>query len=166
VVGVVAHQRGQIEGDGKTAAPLLQQILVALIGFFRRGKAGKLAHRPQLAAIACGVNAAGIRGLSRMAEVLFGVLVPICGEIGGGIEPLDRNAGDGGEAGGAIGIAIGTGIGSDGPLRRFGERGRQGGVDPLLFRRKNAAGRFGRRRSLRNIFGGASRHTIPLSVSL
>ena len=67
VVAVVAHERRQIEGNGQSAAAVSQQILVALVRFFRRSEAGELAHGPQLAAIAGGMNAAGERRLAGVA---------------------------------------------------------------------------------------------------
>ena len=51
VVGVVAHQRRQIEGDREAGLALFEQIVIAAVGFLRRGEAGELAHGPELAAI-------------------------------------------------------------------------------------------------------------------
>ena len=65
VVGVAAHQRRQIEGDAQTGAAGREQLLIALVGLFRRPEAGELPHRPQLAAVAGGVNAARVRELPR-----------------------------------------------------------------------------------------------------
>jgi len=47
MIGVVAHQRREIECDRKPASAVLQQILVALVRFLRRCEAGKHAHRPK-----------------------------------------------------------------------------------------------------------------------
>ena len=96
MVAVVAHQRGQIEGDRQSAAAVRQQIFVALVGLLRRGEAGELAHGPHLAAIAGGVNAARVRRLAGIVQVLF--VLPVCGKIGGRVQPANRHAGDGGEA--------------------------------------------------------------------
>ena len=91
MIGVVAHQRGQVEGHRESAAAVLQQILVTLVGFLRRSKAGEHAHGPELAAIAGRVNAAGVGRLAGIAEIL--VVVPSRRE--------DRPACRGGEWGGS-----------------------------------------------------------------
>ena len=88
VIGVVAHQRGQIESDREPAAAMFQQIFVALVGFFGRSEAGEHAHRPELAAIAGRVNAARVGRLAGIAEIL--VVVPVGGKIGLRVEPADR----------------------------------------------------------------------------
>mgnify|MGYP003693560837 CR=1 FL=1 len=64
VVGVVTHQRGQIERHRQAGLPLRQQIVVALVGLFRRGEAGELPHRPELAAIHVAMDTARVRKLS------------------------------------------------------------------------------------------------------
>jgi len=46
MVGVVAHLRRQIEGDAQAADALREQVAIARVGFFRRGEAGVLPHRP------------------------------------------------------------------------------------------------------------------------
>src|SRR5919198_98389 len=46
-----------------------QQRLVAFVGFFRRPEPGELAHRPELAAVAGRVNAAGIRELAGLRDI-------------------------------------------------------------------------------------------------
>ena len=67
VVGVVAHQRGQIERDGEAGLALREQISKARVGVFGGAEAGKLAHGPEPAAIHRGVNAAGVRRLTGLA---------------------------------------------------------------------------------------------------
>ena len=99
--------------------PCCNQIFVALIGFFRRRKAGELTHGPQFAAIAGGVDTTRVRSLAGMAEILVRMLFPVRGKVGGRVESLDGNSGDGGEAGGAIGIAIRAGIRANRLLRGF-----------------------------------------------
>ena len=75
VIGVVAHQSGQIEGDGKPTPTMFQKIFVTLVGLLRGSKAGKLPHGKKLPPIAGGVNAARVRRLAGIAEVLF--VVPV-----------------------------------------------------------------------------------------
>ena len=71
MVGVVAHQRGQVKGGGETRLALRQQIAEALIGIFCSTKAGKLPHRPQTTAMHGGVDAPRVRRLARIAKVTF-----------------------------------------------------------------------------------------------
>ena len=82
VVGVVAHQRGEIEGHGEAGLPLRQEIVVALVGLFGRGEAGELAHGPELAAIHVAMDAARVRKLSGR-RVLYAVRA---------VHGLDRHA--------------------------------------------------------------------------
>ena len=69
MVGVVAHQRREVEGDGESGLPVREQELVALVRLARAAEAGELAHRPELAAIAGGMDAARVRIRARHAEV-------------------------------------------------------------------------------------------------
>ena len=94
MVGVVAHQRGQIEGHGKPGLPLREQIAKAAIGILGRAEARELAHGPQPAAIHRGVNAARVRRLAGIAEIALGIPIR---EVGLGVEPPNRIARDGGE---------------------------------------------------------------------
>ncbi len=61
VVGVVAHQRGHVEGGGEAGLAVLEQVAEALVRLLARAEAGELAHRPQAAAVHRGVDAAGER---------------------------------------------------------------------------------------------------------
>ena len=70
VISVVAHQRRQIERDGKARLPLLEQVSVAAIGFSGRCEAGELAHRPNFAAIHIAMNAARVGIGAGLAEIL------------------------------------------------------------------------------------------------
>ena len=51
MIGVVAHQRRQIERDGKARLALREEIAKALVGVFGGAEAGELAHGPEAAAI-------------------------------------------------------------------------------------------------------------------
>ena len=107
-----------------------QQVFVTLIGLFRRGEAGELAHGPEPAAVAGGVNAAGVGYLPRIAEVL--VVVPIGREISLGIKTPDRHSTDSREARGAIFIKIYAGRLADGLLRGLLQGFCQGGFGPAF----------------------------------
>jgi hypothetical protein len=85
MIGVVAHQRREVERDRQPGLAVLEQELVPLIGVFRRPEAGELAHSPQPAAVHRRVNAAGERVLPGPAE-LTGVIE--AGEIGGRVQGL------------------------------------------------------------------------------
>ena len=89
MVGVVAHQRRQVECHGEPGLALLQQIVIAAIGFFRRGEAGELAHGPEPAAIHVAMNAARVRKLAWRRN--------LAGR-GRFVEWLDFDTADGGEA--------------------------------------------------------------------
>jgi hypothetical protein len=69
VVRVATHQRRQVEGDAQTGAAGRKQTTVALVGLFRRPEARKLAHRPELAVVASGVNAARVRKVPGVAQI-------------------------------------------------------------------------------------------------
>ena len=101
VVGVVTHQRGQIERGREAGLALRQEVAKALIGVFGRAEAGELAHRPQPSAMHGGMNAAGVGRLTGEAQVAVGVPA---GEIGGSVKTPDRISGNCGE----FGLALGT----------------------------------------------------------
>lgn len=71
---------------------MLKQVMVAFVGIFRRAEAGKLAHRPELAPVHVGMNAAGIRKLARMADIAQCVDM---GDVVGSVELLDRFSANG-----------------------------------------------------------------------
>ncbi len=89
MIGIAAHQRRQIEGDAQAGRPCRQQLAVALIGVFWRPEPGELPHRPELASIAGGMNAARIGKRPGLAQL--GVVVEL-GNAVGGVEPFDRPA--------------------------------------------------------------------------
>ena len=51
VIGIAAHQRRQVKRHAEARAAGGQQMAIARVGLFRRSEAGKLPHRPQLAAV-------------------------------------------------------------------------------------------------------------------
>src|SRR5258708_32302626 len=87
MVGIVAHQRGQIESRGEAGLPLGKQIAKTLVGIFGCAKSSKLAHGPKPSAIHGRVNAARVWRFARQAEVP--VRIPIA-EIGWRVKPADR----------------------------------------------------------------------------
>ena len=131
MVGVVAHQRGQIEGDGESAAAMLQQIFVALVGLLGRGEAGELPHGEKLAAISGGVNAARVGWLAGIAEIVL--FAPILGQIGLRVEAANGHAGNRGEARMAVLVEIYARGRADGSLGRFFESGGERFLGPLFF---------------------------------
>ena len=69
VVRIAPHQRRQVERDAEAGAARREQRLVARVGLLGRAEAGELPHRPELAAVAGGVDAARVRKLAGIAEV-------------------------------------------------------------------------------------------------
>ena len=132
MVGVVAHQRRQIERDRESATTVFEQIFVALVGFFGRREAREHAHGPQLAAIAGGMNAARVRRLSGIAEVF--VVVPISGKVGLRIETSNGNVGNSAEAGVAVFVEISTGGRADRFLGSLCQCRSQGFLGPCFLR--------------------------------
>src|SRR5207302_5878462 len=123
--------------NGKPAAAMLQKIFVAAVGFFRRGKAGELAHSKKFAAIAGGVNTARVGRFAGIAEITF--LRPVLRQIGLRVEAVDWDAGDRGETGMAVLVAIHAGGRADGALGSFFQSGCQSLLGPLLFRVRRMA---------------------------
>ena len=72
MVGVVAHQRGQVEGHGKAGLSLREQVAEARVGILGGAEAGELAHGPQAAAVHAGVDAARVGRLAGQAEIAVG----------------------------------------------------------------------------------------------
>ena len=92
-IGVVAVERGQVEGHRETGLPLLQEILEASVGLLGGAESGEHAHRPQPAAVHRGMNPPGERILTGEAQLLTVVAVYVQRSI----ESLDRLAGGGDE---------------------------------------------------------------------
>ncbi len=101
-VRVVAVERGHVERDREARLALFEQVAEARVGFLGRAEPGEHAHGPQLAAVAGGVHAAGVGVAAGQAQV---ALVVEAGDIGRGVEPLDRDAGHRGEGIVALGEA-------------------------------------------------------------
>ncbi len=96
MIGVVAHQSGQVEGGGEAGLALREEIAEALVGIFGCSESCKLPHSPEPAAVHRRMNAAGIRRLTREAEIA--VRIPIQ-QIRFGVQPANRMPGNGGELG-------------------------------------------------------------------
>ena len=90
-IRVITHQGGQVEGDGKTAPAIGQQVSVACVGLLRCGKTGELAHSPEFAPVASAMDPPRVRGLP------WTFRRPILRQIRLGVEPAHRNTGDRGE---------------------------------------------------------------------
>jgi hypothetical protein len=131
MVRVVAHERGEIERDGQPATAVFEQILVTLVGFFRRSEAGELPHGVKLSTISRCVNSTRERRLAGIAEILF--FVPVGGKIGLRVEASNGHTGDRREARVAMLVYIHTGGRADGPLGSFLNRGRERLLGPLFF---------------------------------
>ena len=110
---------------------MLEQILVALIGFFGRCKTGEHAHGPELAAVAGRVNAARVGRLAGVAEIL--IVVPVGGEIGLRVKAADGHIRNCAETSVAVGLAVGAGGRADGLLGSFLDGGRERLFGPGFF---------------------------------
>ena len=94
MVGVVAVERRQVEGDREAGLALREQVLEALVGVGGGAEAGELPHRPELAAVAGRVDAARVRELAGDADLALRVEVR---RLLGGDEVRHLHAGDRGE---------------------------------------------------------------------
>ena len=130
MIAVVAHQRGQIEGDGQSLTSMFEQVLVALVGLLRRSEAGELPHRPHLAAIAGSVNAAGEGRLTGIVQIL--IVVPVGGKIGRSVQPANRHARDRGVARVVMLVEVHAAGCADGLLGTALQRRSQRLLRPLL----------------------------------
>src|SRR5579875_1694999 len=92
MIGVIAHQRGQIKCNRKTGLPLAEQVVVTPVGFFRGGETGELAHGPELAAVHVAMNAAGVGKLARLCQI---ALVIEIFQISGPVNRLNWDSADG-----------------------------------------------------------------------
>ncbi len=73
VVAVVAHLRGQVEGDAEAGLPLREQVAVALVGLVGRAEAGVLPHRPQPSTVHVGLHPAREGGQAGKPEIALGI---------------------------------------------------------------------------------------------
>ena len=89
VVGVQAELGRQVEGHAQAGRPVLEQVLVPLVGLAGRGVARVLAHRPAALAVHLAVDAAGEGELARLAEV------EVLGQVLLRVERLDLDPGVG-----------------------------------------------------------------------
>src|SRR5437016_7038081 len=95
MIGVVAHERWQVERHREAGLALRQQIAEARISILGGAEAGKLAHGPQSATIHRGVYTARIRGLAGLTQIALGVPIR---KIGRGIKLADGVPRYGGKA--------------------------------------------------------------------
>ncbi len=99
VVGVVAHERGHVEGGGQPGLAVLEQVAEALVGLLAGAEAGELAHGPQPPAVHGGVDAARVGELAGEPDgVLGAALAGARGQVGGGVELAHGLAGERGDA--------------------------------------------------------------------
>src|SRR4029077_2993325 len=96
MVRIPAHQRWQVERHAQSGAASGEERLVPVVGLFRRADPGKLTHGPQLAAVPGLVNTAGVGKRPRFADISRRVDRT---EILGCVQPVDRTARNGREAG-------------------------------------------------------------------
>ncbi len=90
MVGVVAHQRGHVERGREAGLAVIEQVVKAPVGLGGVAEAGELAHRPQTAAVHRSIDTARVRVLAGQPDRRLGIR----GEIGLGVQRLDRLAGD------------------------------------------------------------------------
>src|SRR5690606_15118209 len=109
MVGVVAQQGREVEGDAEARLALLQQVFEAPVGLGRRAVTGELAHGPQAAAVHGLVRAPG-EGVPAGVAQVPGV---VDGGVFGTVDGLDGLAREGEE----LPAASGTGAGRRGTLR-------------------------------------------------
>src|SRR5208283_1154849 len=102
-----------------------------------RSEAGEHTHRPKLAAVASRVNAACVRRLAGVAEVL--VVVPVGGKISLRVETADRRIRNGAEAGVAVLVEVSAGRSAKRFFGSLFERRRQRFLGPFFFRRRRMA---------------------------
>lgn len=80
VVGVSAHEGGEVEGGGETGVGgglgfgLVEDVLEACVGVVGGAEAGELAHGPEAGAVALREEAAGVRELAGVGDVAVVVL--------------------------------------------------------------------------------------------
>jgi hypothetical protein len=91
MVGVVAHQRGHVEGRREAGLAVLEQVAEALVRLLGGAEARELAHRPELPPVHRRVDAAREGIDTGVAERRVVVDVDVLGRV----ERLVLEAGDG-----------------------------------------------------------------------
>ena len=107
---------GRSNATLRPGAAVRQQFLVAEVGLLRRPVAGELPHRPQLAAVAGRVDAAGVGEFAGLVQVAR-VVEP--GEVRRAVDAADRPAGHRRKALGNHAVIIASRAGPRAPPRRI-----------------------------------------------
>jgi hypothetical protein len=94
IVRVPAHERGEVERDGKAGLPVLQEVLVPLVRVLRRAEAGELPHCPEFSAVHVLVHSPRVGVFARESDVREVIDV---GDVVGRVEDVDRFSGHRGE---------------------------------------------------------------------
>src|SRR5262249_11882569 len=89
VIGVVAHQRGHVEGGAEPGLALGEEILETFVGVLGPAEAREHAHGPELAAVHRRIGPARVGELARIAER---VLAAPARQIRGRVERTDGDA--------------------------------------------------------------------------
>src|SRR5262245_40446882 len=77
MVGVVPHLRREIERDGQTRLPGLEQMMKPDVRLFGRSEPGILAHGPQPATVHRGMYATRVGKRARSAQIAVRLAAPI-----------------------------------------------------------------------------------------
>ncbi len=106
-VGVIADQRGIVEGGAEARLTVAQQVPEACVGLLRRSEAGEHAHGPQPAPVTGGMDGPGegVTGWAGRGHRIGQVL-----DIQRCIHPLQRHARPGGEPRQPLGSARNLGV--------------------------------------------------------
>ncbi len=104
VVGVEAHEGGQVKSGAEAGLALGEQEAEALVGLSRRTEAGELAHGPEPAAVHRSMDAAREGILSRITKIGFGV------EAAEAVGRIKRVNGDAANGGGRLLARRGAGV--------------------------------------------------------
>src|SRR5205814_59010 len=89
MVGVIAHQRGHVEGGREARLALREQVLEARVRVLGAAEAREHAHGPGPATVHRRIDAPGERILARGAQPLF---VRLARQVRRRVERLDRDA--------------------------------------------------------------------------
>ena len=126
VVGVTAHEGGEVKGGGEAGVGFglgglagVEDVLEAFVGVVGGAEAGELAHGPEAGAVALGEEAAGVGELARGGDVAGDVFEGFGGLVGG-VGGVEDDAGNG------------DGVGVDGAALDGGKSGVVGGGHGLV----------------------------------